>query len=64
MIVDKYADYDDEEFEVTPIGCGHCQQDGWFHGCCDDLCRGSNEPEDCDNAYPCKECNPDGAYPL
>lgn len=52
---------DDDDF--GGIGCGLCHQEGWFHGCCDDMCRGCNEPEDCDNGYPCKNCNPDGELP-
>jgi hypothetical protein len=47
--------YDDDD----GIGCCNCDG-GWRHGCCDDLCRGSNEAADCDRAYPCKLCNPEG----
>lgn len=56
---DNVQSYDEEYGE---IGCGLCNQDGWHHGCCDDLCRGSNEPQDCDFAHNCKHCNPDGDY--
>jgi len=48
-------DYD----ESPGIGCVDCDS-GWRHGCCDDLCYGSNEPEWCDNAIPCRHCNPHG----
>jgi hypothetical protein len=47
-------DYDERE-----IGCVDCDS-GWRHGCCDDLCYGSNEPEWCDNAIACCHCNPHG----
>ncbi len=49
--------YDDG---LPDFGCIHCQFDGWHHGCCDDMCIGSNEPEWCENAYPCRHCNPHG----
>lgn len=48
-------DYDDS----PGIGCADCDS-GWRHGCCDDLCYGSNEPEWCDNAIACRHCNPHG----
>ncbi len=51
---DEYSDDD-----IGGIGCCNCDG-GWHHGCCDDLCCGSNEAVDCDNAFPCKFCNPDG----
>lgn len=41
------------------IGCVNCDG-GWRHGCCDDLCRGSNDSEWCENAIPCRTCNPFG----
>lgn len=41
-------------------GCAHCDGSGWRHGCPDDLCRGSNEPEDCDMRMACRHCNADG----
>ncbi len=47
------------DIEETPLGCVYCY-DGWWHGCCDDLCRGSNEAQDCDRAIPCSNCNPLG----
>ena len=52
----------DDFFDDGPsgIGCGYCNMEGWRHGCCDDLCRGCNEPECCDSAIPCRHCNPDG----
>lgn len=53
--VDSYDDYDDS----PGIGCANCDG-GWSHGCCDDLCRGSNEPEWCENAIACWTCNPHG----
>lgn len=49
------------EYEGSALGCYECQG-GWRHGCMDDLCRGSNEPEDCDAAYPCRNCNPEGRF--
>lgn len=51
---DAYFDYDDRE-----IGCVNCDG-GWRHGCCDDMCIGSNEPEWCEDARPCRTCNPYG----
>jgi hypothetical protein len=51
---DDYDDYDDGE-----IGCVNCDA-GWRHGCCDDLCRGSNESQDCDSPRRCLTCNPHG----
>ena len=45
--------------EAVDIGCVNCDG-GWRHGCCDDLCRGSNEPEWCENAIFCRTCNPHG----
>lgn len=47
-------DFDD--YEDAEIGCVNCDA-GWRHGCCDDLCRGSNEPQDCDYARKCLVCN-------
>lgn len=55
----------DEEYEDmgdgTP-GCCNCGYNGWVHGCCDDLCRGSNEAVDCSNSRPCRNCNPKGEW--
>ncbi|MDR7257752.1 hypothetical protein J2X47_001932 [Sphingomonas sp. BE270] len=48
--------FDDDQ---TEIGCVNCDS-GWHHGCCDDLCRGSNDPEWCDSAVACRHCNPYG----
>lgn len=60
---EQQEEYWDEEYREG-IGCVHCAYDGWHHGCCDDLCRGSNEAQDCDSAHPCKHCNPDGELRL
>ncbi len=60
---EEYDDDYDDDYDGPfggGIGCAHCQQAGWHHGCCDDLCHGCNEPEDCDDAYPCRHCNPHG----
>jgi hypothetical protein len=46
-------------YDGQEIGCCNCDG-GWNHGCCDDLCYGSNEPEWCENAIPCRHCNPFG----
>jgi len=57
---------DDDDFgydEDPGIGCYNCGGGGWRHGCIDDLCRGSNEPEECEFARPCPCCNPDGDVP-
>ena len=43
------------------IGCGNCDG-GWNHGCCDDMCYACNEPEWCENAVPCRCCNPLGDW--
>jgi hypothetical protein len=53
---DDGFDYDERE-----IGCVNCDM-GWRHGCCDDLCRGSVEPQDCENARACSHCNQHGEY--
>jgi hypothetical protein len=53
---DDFDDYDERE-----IGCVDCDS-GWRHGCCDDLCYGSVEPQDCDMARACPHCNPRGEY--
>lgn len=60
---DDLDDWDDDPNIGGPglMGCYNCD-DGWLHGCCDDLCRGSVEAEDCDNARPCPNCNRDGLY--
>lgn len=51
---------DDLDFEeVGEIGCVNCDG-GWRHGCCDDLCIGSNETDRCDYARKCLTCNPNG----
>lgn len=55
---DDFDGYDESE----GIGCVNCDG-GWRHGCCDDLCRGCNEPEWCDLARPCPHCNPHGEIP-
>lgn len=52
-------DPDDDGFDEREIGCVNCDG-GWRHGCCDDLCRGSNDPEWCDFARKCPTCNPHG----
>lgn len=53
--------YEDEEYEEDGIGCANCDG-GWHHGCMDDLCRGSTDAEECEDAIPCKLCNPNGEY--
>lgn len=53
-----YVCEDDDE-GPEGIGCYDCE-DGWKHGCCDDLCRGCNDALDCDFARPCRLCNPRG----
>ena len=50
--------YDDD---LPDIGCCNCDS-GWRHGCCDDMCYGCNDPQDCDAAIPCRDCNPHGEY--
>lgn len=55
---EPYAE-DDYDFDPGDIGCANCDG-GWRHGCCDDLCRGSNEADRCDYARPCRTCNPHG----
>lgn len=50
----------DDDLDGPDFGCIHCQYDGWRHTCCDDLCYGSNEPEWCDFAAPCRHCNKHG----
>ena len=52
-------DRDPYDNEPDGIGCVHCDQ-GWEHGCCDDMCYGSTEAQDCPDTRPCKHCNPDG----
>ena len=54
---DQDAEYDG--YDEGEIGCVNCDG-GWNHGCCDDLCRGSNEPEWCEFARACRHCNPHG----
>jgi hypothetical protein len=59
------ADFEDDDFDHTGgPGCEGCYNcfSGWLHGCMDDLCQGSVEAEDCDDARPCPVCNRDGAY--
>jgi hypothetical protein len=52
---------DDYDGYGGDIGCVHCSFDGWHHTCCDDLCRGCNEPEWCESGgRPCQHCNPYG----
>ena len=53
-----YDEYDD----APSIGCYECDG-GWRHGCMDDMCRGCNEAVDCEDAYPCRHCNPNGELP-
>lgn len=50
-----------EDFNGEPegIGCWNCD-DGWKHGCMDDMCRNSTPADECGNGYPCRLCNPDG----
>lgn len=66
MMSDKEREAEDEieyDYDDAPgIGCCDCD-DGWKHGCCDDLCYGCNDPVDCDNAIPCRHCNPTGELP-
>jgi hypothetical protein len=54
-------DPDDNDFyeDDDGIGCASCDG-GWHHGCMDDLCRGSYGADQCDDATPCRICNPDG----
>lgn len=40
--------------------CYECHGEGFKHGCCDDMCRGSVEAEDCPNRYLCRVCRGDG----
>lgn len=47
--------YDDE----PGIGCWNCE-DGWKHGCMDDMCRSCYPADECDDGYPCRHCNPKG----
>jgi hypothetical protein len=55
MNAEHIEDYDDDE-----IGCVNCDN-GWKHGCCDDLCIGcTDEAIDCFSPVPCRECNPKG----
>ena len=56
---DLMPDHDPYDDEPQGLGCVHCDM-GWLHGCCDDMCYGCNEPQDCPDAYPCRHCNPDG----
>jgi hypothetical protein len=56
---EAYDDFDFDDDGPDEIGCYECE-DGWRHGCCDDLCRGSVEAVDCDAAHPCRLCNPRG----
>lgn len=61
-LVATRVDQAQEDFDLCEereIGCVNCDG-GWRHGCCDDLCRGCNEPEWCDYARPCSTCNPHG----
>jgi hypothetical protein len=50
---------EDDDYDDAEIGCVNCDA-GWRHGCCDDLCRGSNESQDCDYPRRCLTCNPHG----
>lgn len=50
---DFYAD------DSEGIGCYNCDG-GWKHGCMDDLCRGGADATECEDAYPCRICNPQG----
>lgn len=56
-------DYVDSDFDrrPDPASCYNCNS-GWKHGCCDDLCIGANEANECEDRYACKVCNPDGEY--
>lgn len=53
------ADDDHYYDDFEGPGCVNCDG-GWRHGCIDDLCRGYNEPEWCEDAIPCPTCNPHG----
>ncbi|HEU4804472.1 MAG TPA: hypothetical protein VFS91_01465 [Nitrobacter sp.] len=55
---EPYDDYNDGE---RGIGCYECDQ-GWKHGCCDDMCIACTEAPWCDDAYPCRLCNPHGDF--
>lgn len=63
LIQEEYDDWGDDLGRDGPgnEGCYNCFS-GWLHGCMDDLCRGSSEPEDCHAARPCPVCNPKGQY--
>lgn len=54
------VEFDDDAEEFYPAGCSACDTSGWNHGCCDDMCRHCEEPENCSSARPCSRCNPEG----
>ncbi len=57
--VDDFADDEDRD-----PGCCECDE-GWKHGCCDDMCRGQyDQPLDCcSNPVPCR-CNQNRKVPM
>lgn len=56
---DEALDDDFDGDDGEGIGCYNCDG-GWKHGCMDDLCRGSTDATECEDAYPCRICNPQG----
>lgn len=60
MSADQWPEPDER---YADIGCASCDQ-GWRHGCMDDMCRGSVEACDCGDAVACRHCNIEGKYPL
>ena len=55
-------EYDDYGYDDSPgIGCCNCEQ-GWIHGCMDDMCRSCEQAAACPDAHACR-CNPDCELP-
>jgi len=51
--------YDEEDFP-SYAGCYNCGGGGWLHGCCEDMCRGSYDGEECSDARLCPICLGEG----
>lgn len=57
---DEAEEYLDGDQSDQP-GCWNCDG-GWRHGCMDDMCRGASDAIDCQDAFPCRLCNPRGLF--
>ena len=58
---DAGPEVEDFDFDDGPdIGCPSCDN-GWRHGCCDDLCRSARDGDECREGRRCT-CNPKGLW--